>query len=255
MKDCNPLTSPMDSKIHPTRRYGPVTADEAAYMAKFPYGSIVGALNYLASTSRPDIAYAVSVLARYLNDPRYPHAVAAKRVLRYLQGTKHLKLVYGQQKEGEPFITYSDADHGGCLDTGRSTSGYMVRVGGAAVSWRSKLQTMVTLSTTEAEYIAAVEAGKEIIWMSNIHGELGQSITSPPTLFIDNQSAIQVAKNPEHHGRMKHLDLKYFWLRDRVGTGELRPVHVPTNENAADLLTKPLPRERVEYLRALFGLQ
>jgi hypothetical protein len=153
------------------------------------------------------------------------------------------------------FVTYTDADHGGNPDNGRSTGGYAIIIGGGAVSWSSRLQPVVSLSTTEAEYIAAVEAGKEIIWMRNLLTEFGFNITSPSPLLIDNNSAVTVAKNPEHHGRMKHLDLRYHWLRDTVEAGHISPIHIPTTVQAADIFTKPLKRQKIDVCIGLLGLQ
>ena len=151
-------------------------------------------------------------------------------------------------------MTYCDADHGGHKETGKSTSGYMVKVGSGVVAWSSKLQPVVTLSTTEAEYVAGVAAGKEICWMQQLLKKIGFMATLPSTLFIDNQSAISVAKNPEHHGRMKHLDLGYFWLRDKVVEKKIQLVHLATNDMPADLLTKALPKPQVIKLRKMMGL-
>ena len=146
----------------------------------------------------------------------------------------------------EMFVGYSDADHGGDKDGGFSTG---------AISWRSKLQDVVTLSTTEAEYIAAVHAGQELLWLHNLFTELCYTLSSPHTLCIDNQSAISVTQNPEHHGRMKHLDLKYFWLRDEVAVKKsLATVYCPTNFMPADILTKSLPLVKVKYALGLLGL-
>lgn len=128
-------------------------------------------------------------------------------------------------------------------------------VAGGAVCWSSKLQSIVALSSTEAEYIAAVEAGKEIMWMRNILNEFGHSCKRPSTLFMDNQSALSVSRNPEHHGRMKHLDLRTHWLRDMVEKKVIAPFHLPTDVMPADLLTKALSREKVVKLRSLMGLE
>lgn len=128
-------------------------------------------------------------------------------------------------------------------------------VGSGAISWSSKLQPIVALSATEAEFIAAVEAGKEILWMRNILSEFGYTVQGPSTLHMDNQSAISVAKNPEHHGRMKHLDLRYYWLRDVVESGQIAPKFIPTAEMVADVLTKALPRDKVQFCRTLMGLE
>jgi hypothetical protein len=154
----------------------------------------------------------------------------------------------------ELFSTFSDADHGGCKDTGRSTGGYLVKIGSGAVSWCSKLQSIVALSTTEAEYIAAVSAGKEIRWMRNLLVEIGFPATAPSILRIDNPSAISVAKHPEHHGRMKQLDLSWYWLRDVVHKEIIAPTFVPTTEQPADILTKALARPKVELFCEMLGL-
>jgi len=111
------------------------------------------------------------------------------------------------------------------------------------------------LSTTEAEYIAAVEAGKEIVWMRQLLSEFGYTLQDPSTLHMDHQSAIAVSKNPEHHGRMKHLDLRFYWLRDQVEAGKLVPGFVPTNEMPADILTKALARIDVERCRRMLGIE
>ena len=123
------------------------------------------------------------------------------------------------------------------------------------MDWRSWLQLFVTLSTTEAEFVAAVEAGKAIKWTQNILQEFGYLVNRPSTLLIDNQSALTVAKNPEHHGRMKHLDLKYFWLRDQVEYGFISPVYIPTSDQVADIFMKALPRVTIEKFRLLLGLK
>jgi hypothetical protein len=211
---------------------------------------------YLAITTRPDISYAVGVLARFNSNPGPIHWKAVKHVFRYLKGTLDHKLTYGPTPGDPhgPFVTYSDADHGGNSDNGKSTGRYLVKLGTGAVSWSSKLQTMVALSTTEAEYIAAVEAAKEVIWMRQFMGELGYPPSSSSTLLMDNQSAISVSKNPEHHGRMKHLDLRWFWLRDVVDSGLVKPAFIPTEDMAADILTKSLMRPYVEKCRRLMGL-
>ena len=130
----------------------------------------------------------------------------------------------------------------------------MVKIGSGAVSWSSKLQPVVTLSSTEAEYIAAVEAGKELKWMRSLLEEFGYKFDKPSTLYIDNQSAINVSKNPVHHGRMKHLDLRNHWLRENVEAGIISPVHIGTGEMTADCLTKALARVKHDKCRIGLGL-
>jgi hypothetical protein len=254
--DCKAVSTPMDPGLVLTSDMGASSAEDVAFMKTVPYLNAVGALMYLAQCTRPDIAYAVGVLARFSMNPGIAHWKAVKHLFRYLQGTKDMGLVY--KSDGlsmDLFTTFTDANHGGCRDSGRSTGGYLVTLGSAAVSWSSKLQSVVALSTTEAEYIAAVEAGKEIMWMRNILSELGYKIESPSDLKMDNQSAISVSKNPEHHGRMKHLDLRWYWLRDVVDAKQIAPDYIPTSEMVADILTKALPREKVERFRDGMGLE
>ena len=251
-----PVGTPMDPGAHLSSSMSPQSPDEHKAMVNIPYLSAVGTLQYLATTTRPDIFYAVGVLARFNTNPGVKHWKAVQHLFRYLKGSLDYKLVYGPtaNDSSQLFITYTDADHGGNPDNGRSTGGYAVIIGGAAVSWSSRLQSVVSLSTTEAEYIAAVEAGKEIIWMRTLLSEFGFTITSPSHLLIDNNSAVTVAKNPEHHGRMKHLDLRYHWLRDTVAAGHISPQHIPTTLQAADIFTKPLKRQKIDVCLDLLGI-
>jgi hypothetical protein len=213
---------------------------------------------YLTTMTRPDIAFTVGVLARFNSNPGPQHWAAVKHLFRYIKGTLDFKLTYGPTPSSSSltslFTTYSDADHGGDKSTGRSTGAWMVMMGGGAVSWRSKLQTVVAQSTTEAEFIAASEAGKELKWIRNLLRELGFGQYGPSVLCIDNQSAVQVSKNPEHHGRMKHLDHKYFWIRDEVVRKVIHVEYVPTGEQLADILTKPLSKPLVDKFVGMLGL-
>src|ERR1700733_12648532 len=204
--DCSPTTTPMDPGLV-LQKTQSLSDQDKEYMSKVPYLNAVGSLIYLSQCTCPDIAYAVGTLAKFSSNPAPIHWKAVKHVFRYLQGTKDYELVYKPDGQQELFVTYSDSNHGACKDTGRSTGGYVVKIGTGAVSWSSKLQSVVALSTTEAVYIAAVEAGKELKWMRSLLGEFGYKFNSASTLCIDNQSSISVAKNPEHHGRMKLLNM------------------------------------------------
>jgi hypothetical protein len=153
-----------------------------------------------------------------------------------------------------PFYAYSNADHGVNLDNGCSTSAYVVKIGSGAVLWLSCLQSIVALSTTEAEFVATASAGQEVVWLCVLLGELGFPISSPSLLLLDNQSAVQVGKSPEHHGRMKHLDLCFYWLCDVVVSGQIVLHYVPTANMAADLLTKGLAHIKVAAAWPQLGL-
>jgi hypothetical protein len=257
MSNCKPVLTPMIPGLRLTAAMSPKCPEEVVAMKDIPYVSAVGALLYLATATHPDIAHTVSVLCRFNNNPGMQHWAAVKHLMWYLKGTVNLKLTYAPSpsRSDEPFVTYTDADHGGDPETTRSTSGYLLCIGTGAVSWSSKLQTLVALSTTEAEFIAAVEAGKEMFWMRNLLQELGFPVSAPSVFRIDNQSALSVVKNPEHHGRMKHLDMRFFWLRDAVVVQQkLTPVFVSTEDQAADALTKALPAPKFKKCRDLMGL-
>jgi hypothetical protein len=214
-------------------------------------------VSYLAIATRPDISYAVSVLARFSQNPGLPHWAALKRLLRYIKGTLDYCIHYAPDLagKGELFTAYCDADHGGNPDNGRSTSGYVIKMGTGAISWSSKLQPFVTLSTTEAEYVSAVSAGSEILWLRNLFTEFGYAQKDPSPLHIDNRSALSVARNPDHHGRVKHLDLRFYWLRDEVAKGRIRVEHLRTDQMPADILTKALSRDKFIIMVSLLGLQ
>jgi hypothetical protein len=253
--DSSPVSTPLDPGTRLSADQAPATADDEAFMRTVPYVSAVGALMYLAIATRPDIAYSVGVLCRFMAKPGPAHWKAVKHLFRYLRGTCDYRLTYAPDiSSQELFSTYSDADHGGNPDNGRSTSGFVVKIGTGAVSWMSCLQSIVTLSTTEAEFVSAVSAGQELVWMRTFLTELGFPPPGPSLMLLDNQSAIQVARNPEHHGRMKHLDLRFFWLRDMVTSGVIRVLYIPTAVMAADMLTKPLARIKVAEAVPLLGL-
>ena len=165
-----------------------------------------------------------------------------------------LKLTYSPSNSSSLFQTWTDADHGGNPDNGKSTSGYLLKIGTGAVSWSSKLQTIVALSTTEAEYVAATAAGTEVAWTRNFLHGLGLKIDGPSDIHIDNQSALSVAKNPEHHGRMKHLDLRFYWLCNTISEKVISVSYIPTEDMTADLLTKALSRQLVKKHRKEMGL-
>ena len=255
MTECKPVGTPMTPGLQLSKEDCPKTDEEVEEMQSIPYMNAVGSLLYLANTSRPDIAYTAGVLARFNSNPGMAHWKAVKHVFRYLKGTLNMKLEYGPDEDTtEQFVTFCDADHGGNKDNGKSTSGILAKVGRGAVIWISKLQSIVTLSTTEAEHVAGVVGGKEICWLRNMLVELGYKIEGPSQLWMDNQSSMSVAKNPEHHGRMKHLDLRFYWLRDEVGRGTIEPMYMQTDDMPADLLTKSLPKPKVEKPRDIMGL-
>lgn len=209
---------------------------------------------YLAIATRPDIAFAVNRLAQFTQNPRQRHWTAVKRVFRYLKGTKGHGIRYGEpygDDEGLKF--YSDADWASSADR-KSISGHVVTVAGGAVAWGAKKQSNVALSTAEAEYLAAVQTAKQVLWFSSLFSELSYSIADTPTIFCDNQAAISISHHPEHHSRTKHIDIACHFLRDLVSKKRLQLKYVPTKENTADIFTKGLSRSAHEELTKKLGI-
>ena len=219
-----------------------MTPKQKEYVSKFPYQNIVGALLYLSINTRPDISYAVGVLARFSKAPIFRACKALLRVLIYLRGTADRGIKFSGTDLN--LSGYSDADWAGDLDSRRSTTGYAIYAAGGPIAWQSKLQTTVAVSTMEAEYMAAFGAIQELIWTKGVISEMGFNYVDPMTLFMDSKSAMALAKNPTHHKRSKHIDIKYHWLREHTyenGTVELE--HCITEDMVADVMTKALAFE------------
>lgn len=210
MKNAKPVWTPLGSHFKLSKMTCPSKEEDKERMAKVPYSSMVGSLMYAMVCTRPYIAHAVGVVSRFLVNPGKDHWEAVKWIFRYLGGTSNMCLTFGGSK---PILEgFTDADMAGDLDGRKSTSGYLVTFTGRAVSWQSKLQKCVALSTTEAEYIAATEAAKEMLWMKRFLQDLGlkQNVF---VLNCDSQSALDLSKNATYHSQTKHIDVRYHWLR------------------------------------------
>jgi hypothetical protein len=219
----------------------PITEAQQRFVDAFPYRSVVGALLYLSSYTRPDLAYAVGVLARFGSKPTYASCQLAVYVLLYLRGT----VDQGIQFSGSEFDlhAFSDADWGGDIMTRRSTTGYVVFAGGGPIAWQSKLQTTVATSSMESEYMALYAGMQELVWLRGVMKELRMPITEPTPFCIDSQSAQDLALNPVFHKRSKHIAIKYHWVRQHVVGGKFgtaRLIHVCTGDMSADIFTKAL---------------
>lgn len=211
-----------------------------------PYNQLIGSLLWAAQCTRPDVSFAVNKLSQFLRDPSDSHWKAALRILHYLCSTKDLRLRLGGSLTCAGF---SDSDWAENRSDRRSTSAYTFRIGVGSISWKSRKQATVSLSSTEAEYKAMSDSCKEGIWLRNILSELCLRPKDALPLHVDNEGAEALAKNPEHHTRTKHIDARYHFIRHCVSRGRLSIVHVPTKEMLADMLTKPLPRVQLESHR------
>jgi hypothetical protein len=251
MKHAKPVSTPLGGHFKLSKKSCPSSNKEKENMASIPYSSAVGSLMYAMVCTRPDIAHAVGVVSRFMVNPGKEHWEAVKWIFRYLRGSSKSCLSFGSSK---PVLEgYTDADMAGDLDGRKSTSGFLFTFAGGAVSWQSKLQKYVALSTTEAEYIAATEAGKEMLWMKRFLQDLGLK-QDEYVVHCDSQSALDLSKNSTYHSRTKHIDVRYHWLRLIVDQQlmQLRKIH--TDKNPADMLTKVVPKEKLELCAGSAGM-
>lgn len=251
MADCHPVKTPMEPGVLKALDVEYQRAkDSAENKLQKQYQEAIGSLMHLMVSTRPDIAYAVGRLSRYSQWPTDVHWKAVKRVFRYLAGT----IGRGIQFRGLPRpIGYSDASHADDLNDRKSTLAYIFTMGGGAISWASKKSPVVALSSTEAEYMALTGAARQEAWINRQLGEL-QYRMKPGKILTDNQSSIDLAKNPKFHNRTKHIDTAYHYIRERVNLGHIAIEYMPSAELPADDLTKPLPAHGREKKLGKLGL-
>jgi len=249
--DAKPRSTPLGAHFKLSKGQSPKTTEEKQQMARVPYASAVGSLMYAMVCTRPDIAHAVGVVSRFMANPGIEHWEAIKWLLRYLKGTSNMALCY--KRNGTILQGFVDADLGGDVDSRKSTSGYVFTMGGTAVSWMSRLQKCVALSTTEAEYVAISEAGKEMVWLLTFLKEIGKDQRCR-ALYTDSQSALCLAKNPVFHSRTKHIQLKYHYIRELVKDGTISLEKIQGTKNPADMLTKEVPIDKLRLCAASVGL-
>ena len=219
-----------------------------------PYREAVGALMYAMLGTCPDISFAVTMVSKFSSNPGLTHWEAVKQNYRYLLGTKTLRLLYGGgEKE---LIGYADAD-GSMAEDWRTMSGYAFLVDGGAVSWSTKRQEIVSLSTTESEYVAATHAAKEALWLHSLIGQVFGPVPldTATTLFSDNQSAIALSKDHQYHACTKHIDIRFHFIRWIIDDSKIRLIYCPTNDMVADTLTKALPSPKVKHFAIELGLR
>ena len=252
MENANPVKTPMDHKLV----FEPNPDGEEGNRSN-AFAQLIGSLQYLATATCPDIAYAVNRLAAYTANPSLAHYTAAKRILRYLAGTKDYGITY--RKEGNNpeiqsiFYGYADAAWANSEEH-RSMTGYVFLAGGGAITWGSRKQTLITLSSTEAEYIALAEVGREALWLYNLYKELGFHIKEPVVIKEDNNRAMAMAKNAQYHKRSKHIDIRWHWIREQVNNGLIQLVECRDPQQTADILTKALTPEVHNHHVAAMGL-
>ncbi|KAD1540679.1 hypothetical protein E3N88_42653 [Mikania micrantha] len=216
------------------------------------FKSLVGSLMYLTVT-RPDLMYAVCFISRFMADPREEHMQVSKRILRYVKATHDFGLVY-ERNMGSRLQVYTDSDYARDFEDRKSTSGYVCILSGAAISWSSRKQDIVTLSSTEAEYVAATSCACHSVWLKGLLEEIGGEPLGAIVIQCDNNSAIKLSKNPVLHRRTKHIEVRFHYLRELVNEEKIQLVFCSTNDQVADVLTKPVKLEVFEKMRRLLGV-
>ena len=248
MENCKAIHTPVDASTKLMK-----AVDNDTDVDQKLYQSAVGSLLYLSLATRPDITFAVSNVAKFCAKPSKQHWTAVKRIFHYLKGTQHYGLLY-KKGNSDNCSGFSDADWGGDLDDRKSTSGYVFQIGETAISWRNKKQTCVALSTAEAEYVALSSTAQESLWLQQLLADLTKEPTKSMVIYEDNQLAIIMAKDPQFHGRSKHIDIKYYFIREQVTNRSLELKYCKSANMVADIMTKGLTGEYFEKLRKMTGL-
>ena len=216
------------------------------------YQQLVGKLIYLSHT-RPDIAFAVSLVSQYMHDPCQGHLNAVYRILRYLKQTPGKGLFFKKNTERKVEV-FTDADWAGSIDDRKSTSGYCTKIWGNVITWRSKKQIVVARSSAEAEYRAMAHGVCEAIWIKRLLEELKIEYEAPIQLYCDNQSTISIAHNPIHHDRTKHVEVDRHFIKEKIDGGIISIRYVHTDHQLADILTKGLSDQVFNFLVNKLGL-
>lgn len=246
MTNCKSSATPMEIKLK--------LEDSSIDTCEKPYRELVGCLMYISLTTRPDLASTARYFSQFqtkFNDDHFSHA---KRMLRYMKGTVPLGLNYILDEKSNGLIGYADSDFGSDITDRKSVSGYVFKVYGCTVSWISRKQQTVSLSSTEAEYIALATAACEAIWLRGLLKELGHEQLKPTRIYEDNQGCISVAQDPKEHKRMKHIDIKYNFLRDIIAKQFIELEYIPSANQLADIMTKALPIQTFQRIREAIGL-
>lgn len=246
MEDAKPSSTPVEVGLKLSED------DDSKFVDPTLYRSLVGSLMYLTAT-RPDITYGVSLISRFMEQPKRTHWEAGKRILRYVRGTLGDGIYY-QKANGTKVIGYCDSDWAGSIDDSKSTSGNVFFVGSSAITWMSKKQQVVALSTAEAEYISLSLASCQALWITWVLEYLKHATKESPTIYCDNKSAIALTENPVFHGKSKHIRIKYHFIRDLVKKGEVVVEHCKTQDQIGDIFTKPLRPDIFKKLRKKLGM-
>ena len=254
LEDARPISTPMEPGADFTPGTPHISPTTLTPRERSTYREMIGALLYLSTVTRADVAYCISTLSRYLEEPSKTHYTAVQRAIRNLKQTSEKRLVLGGRDP--QLCAYSDADWASQAHR-HSISGFAIFHGQGAVSWSSKKQPIVTLSSTESEYVALSHVVKDLLWHRKLHSELSpffDEIKTPIPLYCDNQGAIVLSKDATFHMRTKHIDTRFHFVREIVYNDILSISYCPTDDMIADILTKALSRFKFEKFRTLLNI-
>lgn len=250
MSNCKTVKTPIDPKTKFV-----VNENVNSISDVYPYQEIVGCLLYLSQGTRPDISYAVNTLSRFNANPEMQHWVTLKRIFRYLKFTQDYMLTYKKDSKEASLYGYCDADWAGDEGDRRSCTGYVFIHQGGAISWNSRRQPTIALSTTEAEYMSLSSCTQEAMWLKQMQEEFWPHLSDTPVkIMCDNQSAIKLASAESYRSRSKHIDIRHHFVRDKLQSKKIVVEYIQTNDMVADALTKGTPQTKLEYCSSKMGL-
>ncbi|XP_062080853.1 secreted RxLR effector protein 161-like [Humulus lupulus] len=221
-------------------------------MANVPYAKEIGSVMYSMVSTRPDLTYAMSTLSQYMSNPGQEHWNGMKWLLRYLKSTQNHGLLFRKNGEKINLKGFVDSDYAANKDTRKSLTSFYFLLNECCVSWKSQLQPVVALSTTEAEFMATTEAFKEAVWIKGLLKEI-QMFEDKTVIYSDSQSAIYLSKNPVYHERSKHIDIRMFWIRDKIESGEIELEKIASEENPTNAGTKVLTISKFQHCLELLN--
>lgn len=250
MSDCKTVNTPIDMNTKVQSK-----SEENKILNDIPYQEIIGCLLYVSHITRPDICYVINMLSKYNNNPDMRHWTALKRVMRYLKGTLDYKLSYKKNLEETMTHGYCDADWASAEDDRRSCTGYTFLFQGGTISWNSRRQPTVALSTTEAEYMSLSACVQEAMWLKQFQESFWPQLKNEAlVIYSDNQSSINLSGSDGYHPRTKHIDVRHHYVRKKVLEGAIEVRYVQTDKMIADALTKATSHTKLAFCSSRMGL-
>ena len=250
MSDCKSVKTPIDSSTKFKEIF-----EKSDILNGIPYQEIIGCLLYISQITRPDISFVINMLSKYNNKPEMSHWLALKRVMRYLKGTDDYRLSYKQNLKENMTHGFCDADWASSEDDRRSCTGYIFLFQGGAISWNSKRQPTVALSTTEAEYMSLSSCVQEAMWLKQLQEVFWPLLKNEAMIiYSDNQSSIKLSGSDAYHPRTKHIDVRHHFVRDKIVQGIIHVLYIQTDVMVADALTKATPLTKLAYCASRMGL-